>query len=192
MFLLILGLFLFLAVHSIVIFAPNFRAKYRNQSPLLWKTIYGLCSIIGFILIIIGYGQARLSPIVIYMPPMWLKYIATISLIPVFIFFLAPYFPGKISKITRHPQLMAVKLFMMAHLIANGTLADILLFGLFLAWAVLDLIALNRLPKENPANSPLKLPAYKYNDAILVVLGLALYFAFIYVLHYKLIGIGVL
>ncbi len=189
MLLLILGLVIFLGVHSIVIVAPNFRAKYRSKALLVWKIIYGLLSIIGFALIVVGYAEARLSPIFIYMPPIWLKQIAMALMIPVFIFFFAPYLPGRISNLTRHPQLMAVKLFMMAHLLANGTVADLILFGVFLVWGVLDLIALNRLPSDNSPNKPIGLKASKLNDVILVVLGLGIYIIFLMGLHTKLIGI---
>ncbi len=192
MLLLISGLILFLGVHSIVIFAPNFRAKYRSKALLMWKIGYGLASIIGFALIVIGYSEARLSPIFVYMPPMWLKQIAMVMMLPVFVFFFAPYLPGKISSLTRHPQLMAVKLFMMAHLLANGTVADLLLFGTFLVWGVLDLIALNRLPDNNPPNEPIKLKVTKLNDIILVILGITIYIAFLIFLHAQFIGVALI
>ncbi len=192
MLLLILGLILFLGIHSIVIFVPDFREKYRQKSLLLWKIIYGFISLIGFALIIIGYAEARLAPTILYYPPYWLKIVVMIMLLPVFIFFLAPYFPGKISKLTAHPQLMSVKLFVMLHLFVNGTLADLLLFGSFLVWAILDLITLKRLPVTNPANKPLSLKENSLNDIILVILGIGFYIAFLFVLHSKLIGIPLL
>ncbi|MDG6882549.1 Predicted membrane protein [Phocoenobacter uteri] len=192
MLLLILGLILFLGMHSIVIFAPNFREKYRSKALLTWKIGYGLVSIIGFVLIVIGYSDARLSSTVLYMSPIWLKQITMAMMIPVFVFFFAPYLPGKISNLTRHPQLMAVKLFMMAHLLANGTVVDLVLFGAFLVWAVLDLMALNRLPSHNPPNEPIKLKATKLNDIILVILGITVYIAFLTCLHTQLIGVSLI
>ncbi|MDB1144805.1 MAG: NnrU family protein [Alcaligenaceae bacterium] len=188
MLLLILGLLLFLGIHSIVIVAPNFRAKYRQTYPLIWKSVYSLVSILGFILIVMGYGQSRMTPILIYTTPYWLRHITFLMMIPVFVFFLAPYFPGRISRLTRHPQLMAVKIWAMSHLLVNGMLADILLFVGLLVWAILDLIALNRLPVSNPPNQPKGAPESKWNDFILLGLGIGLYIAFIVTLHGQLIG----
>ncbi|PIE47913.1 MAG: NnrU family protein [Gammaproteobacteria bacterium] len=189
MTLLILGLLIFLGVHSIVIFAPNFRAKYRRKYLLTWKAVYGLIALVGFILIIIGYGQARLSPTFVYFLPYWSRHIVFLLMIPVFILFFAPYFPGMISKISRHPQLLAVKIWAGAHLLVNGTVADLCLFGSLLIWAILDTFALNRLPVNNPPNRPMQLKAEDLNDVILLTLGISLYVGFLMILHAKLIGI---
>ncbi len=196
MLLLILGLLIFLGVHSIVIFAPNFRAKYRQKHLLVWKAIYGLLSILGFALIVIGYGEARYSPIVLYRAPFELRYVTSLLMIPFFILFFTPFLQGKISsmiyRFTKHPQLLSIKFFAMSHLLVNGTLADIFLFGGLLVWAILDVIALNRLPKDNPPNQSPRLKYSFINDIILLGLSIGLYIGFLFVLHYKLIGIPLL
>lgn len=183
---LILGLLLFLGIHSISIFAEDFRDRMVARSELAWKAIYGVIAITGFILVIRGYGEARLDPTILYVPPVWLRHVAALLLLPVFILFLAPYLPGRIKTATKHPQLVAVKLWAVAHLLVNGTLADIVLFGSFLAWAVADRISLKRrAPRPLPGA-----PASGINDVILVVVGLAAYVAFTFWLHAAWIGVA--
>ncbi len=192
MLLLIIGLLLFLGIHSLVIIAPNFRAKYRQKHLLMWKGAYGLLSLIGFALIVIGYGQARLSPTFLYFPPAWLRHVTFLLMIPVFILFFAPYFKGAISGLVRHPQLLSVQIWAMAHLLVNGTLADVCLFGGLLLWAIIDMVALNRLPTDNPPNKPLHIKENAFNDVILLALGISFYVLFLLVLHSKLIGIALI
>lgn len=188
MLLLILGLLLFLGVHSVVIFLPNFRATYRQRHLLLWKVVYGALSIAGFVLIILGYAQTQ--PAVMHPANPTLSIMNKIIMLPVFILFFAPYLPGKITQTIRHPQLLSVVLFTIAHLLISQTAADFILFGAFLLWAILDIIALNRLPTTNPPNKALRLHKLStINDIILIVLGLSVYIAFVYYLHAVLIGV---
>ena len=120
----------------------------------------------------------------LYVAPAWLYHVTAVLLLPVFVLFVAPYFPGRIRGATKHPQLIAVKLWATAHLLVNGTLADVLLFGSFLAWAVADRISL----KRRPARAVPSAPESGMNDVIAIVLGLALYFAFAFWAHEALIG----
>jgi uncharacterized membrane protein len=183
---LVIGLILFLGVHSVSIFAASFRNRMAARSELGWKAVYGLLSLAGLVLIVRGYAQARLDPVWLYVPAPWLKHVAALLMLPVFTLFLAPYLPGKIKAVTKHPQLTAVKLWATAHLLANGTLADVLLFGAFLAWAVVDRISMKRRsPREV---SPI--PASARNDVILVIAGLAIYVVFAFWLHVRWIGVA--
>ena len=107
-------------------------------------------------------------------------------MLPVFVLLAASYLPGRISAAAKHPQLVAVKLWALAHLLGNGTLADLLLFGTFLAWAVADRISLKRrTPRTVPAA-----PASKANDAIAIGAGLAVYVLFVVWAHKALIGVA--
>lgn len=188
MLLLILGLIIFLGVHSITIFAPKFRAKYREKYFLTWKLLYALTSVVGIVFVIIGYIAAKQMPTVLFIAPHWLKYVVYIALIPVFIFFLAPYFPGKIASLTAHPQLMSVKLWAMAHLFVNGTVPDVILFGSFLIWGIFDVIALKKLPAGSQSGTKIKIHMGAFNDIFLVIAGLGLYIAFLFGLHATLFG----
>lgn len=187
MSLLILGLIVFFAVHSIAIVSPAGRdrlAQRLGEGP--YKGLFSLVSLGGLVLVIYGYGLARMDPVLIYTPPMWLRHLAMLLLVPVFPLLLATYLPGRIRTAVRHPMLIAVKLWALAHLLANGTLADVLLFGSFLGWAVADRISL----KSRPTRTHPALPGSALNDAIAIIGGLALYVVFVLWLHRWLIGVA--
>lgn len=182
---LIAGLVIFLGIHSISIVAEDFRNRMAAKSELGWKGFYAVISALGLYLIISGYAEARLEPTWIYISPVWTRHLAALLLLPTFILLLATYFPGRISGWIGHPMLVAVKLWALSHLLVNGAVADLLLFGSFLAWAVADRISLKRRqPRAVPA-----LPKSGINDLIAVVGGLALYVVFALWLHQILIGI---
>ncbi len=185
MTLLIAGLVLFLGIHSLVIFTPQARARLmqalgRNG----WRGVHSLFSVAGLVLIFIGYGQARHAPVVLYLPPVWMRHVTFTLILPVFPLLLAAYFPGRIRATLKHPMLVAVKIWALAHLLANGTLADLLLFGGLLAWAVASRISLKRRAPTLKISSPPR----PLNDVIAVVLGLALYAATLLWLHRVVIG----
>ena len=182
---LLIGLLIFLGVHSIRIAAPAWRERVVQQrGPLAWKGIYAVAALLGFVLIVVGYGQARDAPIVLYTPPTAFKHAALLLLVPVFPLLIATYLPGRISAAAKHPMLLATKLWALAHLLANGSLADVLLFGSFLVWAVADrILAKQRGGATPPAGQP-------RNDAIAIVAGLAVYAAFIGGVHRWLIGVS--
>ena len=186
MILLIIGLILFFGIHSVAIVAPAWRERAMARLGTgTWKGIYALFAAVGLALLIYGYGQARQTPVVLYTPPFWTRHIAVLLLLAVFPLLFAAYLPGRIKATLKHPMLVAVKLWAFSHLLANGTLADLLLFGGFLVWAVADRISLkHRSPQETPGAPP-----RVYNDAIAVALGLAVYVAFIFWLHALLIGV---
>ncbi|KNZ33080.1 MAG: NnrU family protein [Methylibium sp. NZG] len=187
MTLLILGLVLFLGIHSVSIVAPGWRdAQVASRGEAAWKGLYSVASVVGFGLIIFGYSLARQSPVVLYTPPPAMRHVAWLLLVPVFPLLLAAYLPGRIKAAAKHPMLLAVKLWALAHLLSNGTLADVLLFGGFLAWAVADRISL----KRRPARPLPGAPARALNDVIAVVGGLALYLVTAMFLHRWLIGVS--
>jgi uncharacterized membrane protein len=183
---LVVGLVIFLGLHSIVIVAPQLRAgavAKVGEGP--WKGIYSLIALGGFVLICYGFGLARQSPVVLYTPPHWMHHVTFLFMLPVFPLILAAYLPGRIKTALKHPMLAAVKFWALAHLLSNGTLADVLLFGGFLAWAVVDRISLKRRAQAAPAAAP-----GRFNDVIAVVVGLALYAFFIAWAHLKLFGVS--
>ena len=142
---LILGLIIFLGAHSVSIAAPAWRDRaIARLGERPWKGLYSLISIAGFVLIIVGYGIARQQPIVLYSPPAALRHVAMLLMLPVFVLAFAAYLPGRIKSATKHPLLAATKLWALAHLLANGAAADVLLFGGFLAWAAADRVSLKR------------------------------------------------
>jgi len=186
MSLLIIGLLLFFAAHSVSIVNVSWRDRVAARLGIMtWQGLYALVAMAGLLLIIWGYGLARQDPVVLYLPPAWLRQGATLLQIFVFPLLLATYLPGRIQAAAKHPMLAATKLWALAHLLANGTLADVLLFGSFLVWAVADRISLKR--RTPPPVSTL--PPSPMNDGLVIVLGLALYVAFVFWGHGWLIGV---
>lgn len=184
---LILGLVLFLGMHSVEIFSSSLRASaIARMGERPWKALYAVVSIVGFVLIIWGYGQARQDPILLYAPPVWMRHLSALIMLPVFPLLLAAYLPGRIKAALKHPMLAAVKFWALAHLLANGMLADVLLFGSFLAWAVADRISFKR-RVVRPIHTA---PPSKLNDVIAVVAGLAIYVVFVMGLHLRLFGVS--
>ena len=184
---LIVGLILFLGVHSLSIINEPLRNRLNaSMGEGVFKGLYSLVALAGLLLIIWGYGSARMDPTVIYVPPAWLKHVAFLLLVPVFPLLFATYFPGKIKAKLGHPMLAAVKLWALAHLLANGMLHDLLLFGSFLAWAVADRISMKRRTQRAIPT----LPATKANDVIAVIGGLAVYVVMVVWAHQWLFGVA--
>lgn len=188
MSLLIVGLAVFFGVHSVAIVSPALRARIIHRlGERKWKGIYALVSLVGFALICYGFGAARQSPVILYSSPTWLRHLALLVMLPVFPLAIAAYLPGRIKTAAKHPLLAAVKFWAFAHLLANGSLADVLLFGGFLGWAVVDRISL----KGRSAPQLLRtVPPEPWNDVIAVVLGLAIYALVIGWAHARLFGVS--
>src|ERR1700733_6414966 len=152
---LIIGLVVFLGVHSIALAAPAFRSRaIARLGEGAWKGLYSLVAAVGLVLIVYGFHLARESPVGLYSPPGWLRYVTYLLMLPVFPLLIAAYLPGRIKTAMKHPLLAAVKFWALAHLLANGMLADVLLFGAFLVWAVCDRISLKRRPPQVIRTAP--------------------------------------
>ena len=184
---LILGLAVFLGMHSVSIVAPASRDRWAAALGTgAWRGLYSLVSLAAFVALIHGYGLARLAPVVLYVPPAWLRYVAWVLMLPVFPLLFAAYLPGRIQRTVKHPMITAVKAWALAHLLVNGALADVLLFGGFLAWAVADRISLKRRVPRPVGMAPLS----PWNDTLAVVGGLLVYGLTVLWLHRLLIGVS--
>jgi uncharacterized membrane protein len=146
MTLLILGLVIFLGVHSTRVFAEGWRtAQIARMGEKGWKAAYSVASLVGFVLLVWGYGQARLEPVPLWTPSIGLRHLASLLTVLSFILLAAAYVPGNgIKARVHHPMVLGVKVWALAHLLASGLLAQMLLFAAFLAWAVLDFSAARR------------------------------------------------
>ncbi|MDO9235392.1 MAG: NnrU family protein [Aquabacterium sp.] len=184
---LVLGLLIFLGVHSVRIFADDWRSRTRDRiGDLPWKGVYSVLSIIGLILIVCGFGQARLAPVVLWMPPLPMRHIAALLTLITFIFLVAAYVPGNAIKAKlRHPMIIGVKVWALAHLLANGQLAHVLLFGSFLLWAVLNFRSARQRDRLDPP-APLRTSAV--STVLTVVVGVAAWAGFAFWGHLHLIG----
>jgi uncharacterized membrane protein len=182
---LIVGLVLFLGVHSVSIVSPLGRQQLvRQMGEGGYKGLYTLVSFVGLGLIVWGYGLAREAPVLLYTLPTGFRHLAALLMLPVFVLLLAAYLPGRIQRAAKHPMLLAVKFWALAHLLANGTLADVLLFGSFLAWAVADRISVKRRGVTTP-----QARGSAVNDVIAVVVGLGIYVLFVVWAHAWLFGV---
>ena len=184
----VIGLVGFLGLHSISIVSRGGRnglAERLGEGP--YKGIYSVLSLVTFGLMVWGYGLARPTALILYTPPVFMRHLVWLLMAPVFVLLVATYAPGKIKSTVKHPLLTAVKTWALAHLLANGSVVDLMLFGGFLAWAVADRISLKRRPD---AKVPEK-RGWGIGDAVAIVLGLGLYAGFFLYLHELIIGVPV-
>lgn len=188
MAILVLGLILFLGVHSVRIFADLWRTRTisaRGEKP--YKGIYTLVSLAGFALIVWGYGLARHNPVVVWNPPRGMNHLAALLMLFSFVLLVAAYVPRNAIKAKlHHPMILSVKVWALAHLLANGMLADVVLFGAFLVWAVLDFRAARQ---RDRAGNVQYAPGTAKGTTIAVVVGLVAYGVFAVWLHGILIGV---
>ena len=193
MALLILGLVVFLGTHAFTMARERRAALVARLGEGPYKGLYSVLSLLGIVLIAYGFGQYRAGDwINVWYPPVWTRHLALTLNIFAFIFLAAAYIPGRIKRALKHPMLAAVKIWALAHLLANGDLGSILLFGSILAWAVMARISAKRRRDEVRDHAgPAVEPAGWRNDAIAVVVGLVAWFAFARWLHPWLIGVPV-
>ncbi|MCC6532887.1 MAG: NnrU family protein [Burkholderiales bacterium] len=186
---LIAGLLVFLGAHSLRIVAEPWRARQiARLGEQRWKGLYSIVSLLGFALIVWGYGMTRAEPVTLWEPPLWTRHAAALLTAPIFVLIAAAYIPGtRIKAALGHPMLVGVKLWALAHLISNGRLGDVLLFGAFLVWAVFDFKAARARDRAAGTRYP---SASLARDAVAVAIGLALWAAFAFHLHAWLIGVG--
>ena len=184
MTLLIIGIAVFLGVHLLPTLGSVRAHLLARLGESGYKALFSLASIAGFVLLVWGFAQAPV--IQVWSPPPWTRFVAIVLMLPAFIFLVAAYVPGEIKAKLKHPFLIAIKTWALAHLIANGDLASIILFGSFLAYAVYDRITLKGRRPTGLVEVPG--PGSRRNDVIAVLLGTALYLAFLLWLHPLLIG----
>lgn len=186
---LVLGLVLFFGVHSLRIFADDWRGAQRARlGEGKWRGLYSLASLIGLVLIVWGYGMARMAPVVLWQPPVWTRHLAGLLILVAFVLLVAAYVPGnRIKARLHHPMVLAVKVWAVAHLLANGTLVDVVLFGSFLAWAVLSF----RAARGRDRAAATTYPAGNWRgDAATFGIGIVAWIAFAFWAHRWLIGVA--
>ncbi len=190
MAILVLGIIIFLGVHLIRVVAPGFRAGIiESRGKGTWMGIYAILSLIGLCLIIYGFGQARGETGMLYNPPVFLRHIALLLMLFAFVFLAAGFLPaGRIAVAVKHPQILSIKTWALAHLLANGETSSVLLFGSFLAWAVILRISLKR--RERAGERVLPVFKSSTNDVLAIVIGLVAYGLFVWKLHEWLIGVA--
>jgi uncharacterized membrane protein len=185
---LIVGLAVFLGAHSVRIFAEAWRERQiARLGHQRWKGAYSLVSLTGFALIVWGYAIAREHPVSLWDPPSWTRHVAALLTIITFVLWTAAYVPGNRIKATLgHPMILGVKVWAAAHLISNGRLADVVLFGAFLIWAVLDFRAARQRDRATGMRYP---GGSARRDLPTIAIGLIAWWVFAQYLHGWLIGV---
>ena len=193
MTILIIGLIVFIGAHAFTMARePRARAIARlGEGP--YKGLYSLASLIGLVLIVWGFGEYRAGGYTqVWNPPVWMRHLAVLLVWPSFVAFAAAYLPGRIKGALKHPMLAGLKIWALAHLLANGDLGSMLLFGALLAWAVAARISTKRRDEVLDHGGPAAAPAGWRNDLLALAIGTALYLAFLLWLHPLLIGVPAL
>ena len=188
MIVLILGLAVFLGVHSVRIVGDRWRAgQIARLGEGLWKGLYSLAAAVGLALIIWGYHLAQMQPVVLWASPSWARHLGALLTVPAFILLAAAYVPrNRIKAAVGHPMVASVKTWAFAHLLANGTLAAVVLFGAFFVWAVADFASARRRDRAAGTRYPAGTGS---RDAIVLVVGLVAWALFAFLLHAWLIGV---
>jgi uncharacterized membrane protein len=189
MALLIIGLILFLGAHSVRIFAEDWRMRLiATRGEGTYKGLYTVVSLAGLALLAWGYGAARAAPVDVWTPPRGMNHAAALLTLISFVFLAAAYVPGNAIKAKlKHPMVLGVKVWAFAHLIANGRLADIVLFGTFLVWAVLSFRAARGRDRAQNIVYP---PGRAGPTVITVIAGTVLWAVFALWAHAWLIGVA--
>ncbi|MDX2257836.1 MAG: NnrU family protein [Hyphomicrobiaceae bacterium] len=189
MMLLLMGLIVFLSVHALPANRALRDGLVGRFGETAYKGAFSLVSLAGFVMIVLGYAKMQeltgsKNPI-LWDPPNWTRHAAYTLMIPAMILLVAAYVPSRIRAAAKHPMLLAVKIWALAHLIANGDAASLILFGSFLAWAIFDRISLKRRGDMGAGAGG----ATILNDIIVIAAGLALYAGMLVWGHGALIGV---
>ena len=185
---LIAGLVIFLGVHSLRMFAEDWRHRMRTRlGKGSWKGVYSLLSLLGLALIAWGFDLAREQPVLLWTPPTAMRHGASLLTLLAFVLLAAAYVPGNVIKARlHHPMVLGVKAWALGHLLATGMLAHLLLFGAFLVWAIVNFSISRRRDRRDGVQYP---PGRALATGVTVVLGVAAWAAFAFGLHGLLIGI---
>ncbi|MCB1888055.1 MAG: NnrU family protein [Rhodocyclaceae bacterium] len=188
MTLLLVGILLFFSAHSVRIVADPWRTRQIARiGAMPWKGAYALISLAGLALMIWGYGETRAAA-ELWSPPVWARHIAVLLTLPAFVLIVAAYLPGSHFRASLgHPMLAGVKLWALAHLLANGRPGDLVLFGTFLLWAIVAFVAARR--RDRLAAAPRPEGSFK-GDTLALVVGLVAWALFAALGHARLIGVS--
>ena len=186
--LLIAGLLLFVGIHSVHLFAEGWRSSFIDSfGANTWKLLYSVLSLVGLALLVYGYGQSRLAPVQLWLPPIWTRHLAVLLTWLAFVLITAFYLPGNwIRQKLGHPMYAGIKLWAFAHLLANGRLGDVLLFGTFLLWAIAGFAVSRRRDRLNGTAYP---QGNMQATIVTVISGTFLWFVFAFWLHSILTGV---
>lgn len=185
---LILGLVIFLGVHSVRVFAETWRTGVRQRlGANAYQGLYSVASAVGLVLTVWGYSLARMQPVVLWPTPIWTRHAAALLMLLAMVLLVAAYVPGNgVKARLHHPMVLSIKTWAVAHLLANGMLADLLLFGGFLVWAALSFRAARQ---RDRVEQIIYAPGRLGPTLLTVALGLVAWAVFAFWAHAALIGV---
>jgi uncharacterized membrane protein len=192
MLLMIVGLLLFFSIHLVPTATELRGGLVRRMGEIPFKGLFSIVSLAGFVLIVMGYHKLQLNPdknVMLWEAPAWMAHVTWLLMLPAMILLVAAYVPSRIRTAAKHPMLAAVKLWALSHLLVNGDLASLILFGSFLAYGVIDRISLKKRGTMGPLGAA---TGGVINDIIVVVAGVALYAFMLKYGHGWLIGVPVM
>jgi uncharacterized membrane protein len=186
---LILGLLIFIGVHSIRLVSPSWRnAQVARLGERGWKGLYAVVSLVGFILIVWGYGMARHAPMLLWTPPHGVQHLTALLVAVAFVLIAAAYVPAnRIKRAVGHPMMIGVAIWALGHLLANGTLNAIVLFGVFFVWGAVGALVSRSRDRAAGVRYPVGTLS---GDATVVIVGLIAWAIFAFALHRWLIGVS--
>lgn len=185
------GLLVFLGIHSVQIFVPEVRQRLvagfggEQKGEAIWKVAYSIIALLSLIWLVSGYTAAKGALGLAWQPPFWMAHITILLMLPALILLVAAYIPSKIRALARHPMLLSVKIWALAHLLANGLGVHLVLFGAFLAWAVMDRISVKKRGGADPVA-----PHGWGGDVIAVLVGTGLWAVLLLWAHQWLFGVA--
>lgn len=188
MIMLVAGLVVFLGTHWVGAIAPRWReAQIARIGERRWKGAYSLVSIVGFVLLIWGYGRARADAVVLWTPPTWAPHATALLTVVAFVLVVSAYVPQTHFRTwLGHPMTAGVGAWALGHLLANGTLRDVILFGAFLVWSIAVYASRRRRDREAGVVYP---PGRLARDAVAIAVGVVAALVFALFLHGPLIGV---
>ena len=183
----IIGLAVFIGSHVFVTMRAQRAGVIERVGENTYKVLFAVVSIVGVLLIAWGFARYRAGGYIdVWSPPPWTRHVTVLLVWPAIIAIVAAYIPGEIKRKLKHPMLAGVKLWAVAHLISNGDLGSIILFGSILAWAIFDRITLKH--RSDPGGPPIPAGG-RFNDILAVIVGTAVYFALGFLFHPWVIGV---
>tara|TARA_R110001606_G_scaffold22991_8_gene77814 strand:+ start:1467 stop:2048 length:582 start_codon:yes stop_codon:yes gene_type:complete len=190
MLILVMGLVIFFFVHSVRLVAPNWREKsMAMHGEMRWKMRFGMITLIAVGLIVMGYSQARLEPVWLWFPPVWTRHLAGLLVLVALFFVGSALVPNTtMKKKVGYPMIIAIKIWAFAHLISNGSLADVILFGSFLVWSIVSFAVYRR--RDRKAGVIRDQEAGVQFDLAAFTFAMVTWFAIAFYLHQAIIGVS--
>ncbi|WP_421849940.1 NnrU family protein [Marinomonas sp.] len=190
MLILVLGLIIFFSVHSVRLIAPKWReSSMARHGEMRWKMRFGMITLIAFGLIIMGYMQVRIEPVWLWFPPVWTRHLAGLLVLVALFFVGSALVPNTtMKKKVGYPMLIAVKIWAFAHLISNGTLADVIIFGSFLVWSIVSFAVYRR--RDRKAGVVRDQESGVQFDLAAFTFAMVSWFAIVFYLHQAIIGVS--